>query len=220
MSKISDQRLILGMTRMGFVLVVMIVIAGVLFGVTVGLLLDRADQAEQSRDAVAGQSQQLVECVRDPATADCEEEAAEVEQTIEDVDPPMPGPAGADGSDGLDGQDGTDGVDGTDGERGPRGQRGFIGPVGPGGQPGTDGLDGLDGGQGPVGPTGEPGPRGTDGSPGAPGQDGPPGADGRGIRSMSCEPDTQRFVVTYTDGTSEPVEGSDCVADGPGPVLP
>lgn len=84
------------------------------------------------------------------------------------------------------------------------------------GQPGTDGTDSTaPGPQGPVGGQGDQGPAGGDGQPGADGKDGSTGADGRGIASVTCDQDTEQFVVTYTDGATQPVEGSDCVAGGP-----
>jgi len=30
---------------------------------------------------------------------------------------------------------------------------------------------------------------------------------------MTCDPESEQYVVTYTDGTSEPIQGSDCIAD-------
>lgn len=115
--------------------------------------------------------------------------AAEVRalvQAIYDANPPAPG------------RDGNDGAEGTKGEAGPQGPRGETGP------------------QGPAGVDGAPGQPGADGSDGADGIDGAPGDPGRGIASMSCDTDTQMFVVTYTDGTSQSIEGSDCVAGGLG----
>lgn len=107
---------------------------------------------------------------------------------------------------------------------------GPTGPSGPEGAQGNDApeitsaqiLDGVtsycvarpggscDGQSGPVGPTGPPG---AEGSPGAPGDAGPTGKPGRGIESTSCDEDSEKLVVHYTDGDSEQVAGSDCVAD-------
>lgn len=84
---------------------------------------------------------------------------------------------------------------------GTRGPRGFIGPVGPSGKPGRDGapgVDGLAGKDGAVGPAGAQGPQGP---PGADGKDGAAGKDGRGLKSTTCT--DGRWVVTYTDATSE-----------------
>lgn len=114
-------------------------------------------------------------------------------QLVYTANPPAPG------QDGTNGTDGSDGADGADGKTGPRG-------------PGCVEELGLDQCRGPAGPKGEdstvPGPAGQDGAP------------GRGVATMTCDPESQTFVVTYTDGTSEPVAGSDCVADGPLPALP
>lgn len=90
---------------------------------------------------------------------------------------------------------------------GTRGPRGFIGPVGPSGKPGRDGAPGVDGAagkDGAAGPQGEPGPagaQGPQGPAGADGKDGAAGKDGRGTKSTTCV--DGRWVVTYTDGTSE-----------------
>lgn len=244
MSRTSDQHLVLGMTRMGFVLVVLIAIAAGLSGVAIGLIADQRDDAETSRDAVAGQARQLADCVNDPATTqrDCEKKAEQVEQTIAEAVPGPAGAAGAAGAAGDDGQDGSDGLDGPQGPTGPqgpigpRGPRGFIGPVGSTGAPGQDGADGIagqngqDGAQGATGETGSTGPqgpagdRGTDGRDGTDGADGSDGQPGRGVEQLDCNPDTQEFEVVYTDGTRQPIEGSDCVADDgaptdPGPLL-
>lgn len=219
MSKTSDRPGPLGLGSTHWALIAAIVFGSVMGALAITFALDDRDAARQEAGVIAGQSQQLAACVKDPATDDCVKKAEEVEQTIDEADvTPIAGPPGPPGADGQDGTDGLDGFDGEQGPRGPRGPRGFIGPVGPSGVPGEVGADGQSGPQGPAGPTGEPGARGADGEPGAAGeagQAGPPGQDGapgRGIRSVSCDPESERFVVTYTDGTSEPVEGSDCVA--------
>lgn len=226
MSKTSDRRrLLLGLTSTHWALITAIVFGSVMGGIAIASLWGDRDAARQDADAVAGRSQQLVECVRDVTTDDCRAEADDVEETIDDVKAGDPGPAGDDGADGQAGTDGDDGaagddgqngVDGQDGARGPRGQQGFIGPVGPDGPPGRDGDDGAsgqDGAQGPAGQAGDPGPRGPAGEPGAPGAAGQDGTPGRGVESVSCDPGTERFVVHFTDGTAQPVEGSDCVAN-------
>lgn len=90
---------------------------------------------------------------------------------------------------------------------GPRGPRGFIGPVGPAAKPGRDGVDGepgsagTDGAPGTQGEPGTPGSQGAQGPAGADGKTGSPGRDGRGVQSTICT--EGRWVVTYTDGTSE-----------------
>lgn len=113
------------------------------------------------------------------------------------------------------------------------GRDGQDGAVGPAGQAGVEGKDGrgvasaaLDGCElvltytdgasrrlGPIcgadGAKGDPGPAGPAGPPGE------PGGPGRGVTAVSCDAATEAFVVTYTDGTTQAVEGSDCVAGGP-----
>lgn len=111
-----------------------------------------------------------------------------------------PPPAGAKGNDGA---AGTNGVDGKDG-------RGIV----------SASLDGCelvltysDDTVRRLGPIcGATGPEGPEGPAGAAGADGLPG---RGVTSVTCDQTTEEFVVTYSDGTTQPVTGSDCVAGGP-----
>lgn len=103
-----------------------------------------------------------------------------------------PGPKGEAGRDGRDGRgvasvvciDGTWRVEYSDGtvdsDAGD-----CTGDRGPTGEPGSNGVDGGPGPSGPVGPSG------------AAGED---GSDGRGISSVECDPETGRWVVTYSDG--------------------
>lgn len=93
------------------------------------------------------------------------------------------------------------------GPQGPAGPRGFMGRpgqsiVGPRGAPGLTG---------PIGPTGKPGTAGQNGSPGSPGRDGSNGSNGTGVQSVDCNPDTNHFVISYTDGTSQSVDNSKCI---------
>lgn len=211
------RRLLFGMTPVSVACVALIVVLAASSGVAIGLLMRDREAAQSQAGAVAGQSQQLVDCVRDPSNVDCEAEAAKVEKTIDDVGAGEPGPPGATGQNGTNGATGPSGVDGQagrDGTDGARGPRGFIGPIGPNGLAGAAGADGQNGAQGPAGAPGEAGAPGPAGDPGAPGADGRDGTDGRGIAALTCDQDSQRFVVTYTDGSSEPVDGSDCVAGG------
>lgn len=246
MSRTSDRRLILGMTRMGFALVALIAIAACLSGLALGLLADQRDQAEDSRDVVAGQAQQLADCVNDPATTQrqCERKADEVEQTIAKAVPGPAGEAGAAGAAGPAGSDGQNGAEGPQGPRGftgptgPRGPRGFIGPVGPEGPPGQDGADGADGATGeageagtagatgetgPQGPAGDRGPAGQDGTNGAAGPAGPAGADGRDGTATpgtySCEGDTYLYGFTIADDGAVTLDCRPLPAGGVGPIL-
>ncbi|GEP40470.1 hypothetical protein NPS01_41330 [Nocardioides psychrotolerans] len=78
----EKRRLILGMQPMGIVLVALIALTS---GIAIALLLDGRDTAHTERDVVAGQSQELVDCVKDPDTPDCDPEADQVEETIDEV---------------------------------------------------------------------------------------------------------------------------------------
>lgn len=63
---------------------------------------------------------------------------------------------------------------------------------------------------GPVGPAGETGTQGPQGEP---------GAAGRGITTIACD-DGDQLVVTYTDGTSEAVDGATACTGGPPVSVP
>lgn len=65
---------------------------------------------------------------------------------------------------------------------------------------------GLEACRGPSGDTGNTGPEGPAG------KDGAPGADGRGVQTITCA--GGQVVVTYTDGTTQTVDGWPC--GGPG----
>jgi type II secretory pathway pseudopilin PulG len=88
----------------------------------------------------------------------------------------------------------------------------YPGPAGPPGSPGAPGLPG------PAGTPGPAGAPGVDGQPGAAGVDGQPGQDGapgRSVTGTTCDPQSGRWVVTYSDGTS--ADGGPCVASSPSP---
>ena len=100
---------------------------------------------------------------------------------------------------------------GATGAAGAAGSSGAPGRDGRPGRDGQDGTDGLPGPQGPAGPQGDSGSSGTNGQPGADGADGAdgqPGADGRGITDALCDPDTDRWVITWTTG--ETTDGGTC----------
>ncbi len=59
------------------------------------------------------------------------------------------------------------------------------------------------------------GPKGDKGDDGTNGTDGRPGID---LIRTECNTDTQKFVMFYSDGSSQVVENSDCVAGGGPPV--
>ena len=136
-----------------------------------------------------------------------------------------PGSAGADGAPGTDGAAGADGDDGAPGAAGAPGEQGEAGPAGDPGKAGSDGKPGATGAQGATGAKGDPGPAGPQGATGERGprgETGPAGADGqdgRGIASATCDPDTGRWTITYSDDTSE--DAGPCIAatpDGPAPT--
>jgi hypothetical protein len=81
--------------------------------------------------------------------------------------------------------------------------------------PGPPGLPGPAGSPGPAGTPGAAGQPGPAGDPGAAGQPGQDGAPGRSVTSTSCDPQSGRWVVTYSDGTS--ADGGPCVASSPSP---
>lgn len=103
----------------------------------------------------------------------------------------------------VDGRDGVDGVDGSDGLDGRDGKPGEDGRDGKDGRPGSDGVNGEPGADGVNGEPGQDGADGTDGQDGAPGAD---GEDGRGIAAIECHT-TGDWIISYTDGTADTVEG-------------
>lgn len=96
------------------------------------------------------------------------------------------------------------GPQGPEGPRGPQGPQGLPGLGGPQGLPGDMGPQGTAGEQGIEGPEGIQGPQGL---PGEDGEDGINGVDGRGIVSTTCPEPENDWIITYTDGTTETVEG-------------
>lgn len=210
----DPSRLHLGLTRNTWALVAAIIVGMAFAGTAIGLLMRDRAAVRDERDAVADQSQQLVDCVRNPSASDCQQKADKVEETIANT---KAGDPGADGSDGRDGADGQDGVDGADGERGPqgpqgpRGPRGFIGPVGPTGAPGQDGADGAPGENGATGDTGPIGPQGATGPTGATGDRGPAGVDGKDGRDGV---DGTAIPGTYTCDDGSYLHGFTVADDG------
>lgn len=132
--------------------------------------------------------------------------------------PGPPGPPGENGKNGAAGASGPAGAPGSDGAKGDPGVAGITGSQGPSGVDGAageNGIPGEDGEQGPKGDSGEQGPKGDTGpagekgdagTDGAPGKDGTDGKNGRGIDSISCG-DDDNWLITYSDDTSETVEG-------------
>lgn len=84
------------------------------------------------------------------------------------------------------------------GPPGPQGEKGADGTDG------KDGKDGKDGAQGPAGAGGAKGDKGDKGDDGAPGAAGPAG---RGVQSMTYNSSTNKWTITYTDGTTSSVTG-------------
>ena len=126
---------------------------------------------------------------------------------------------------------GPQGPQGATGPQGPKGDPGETGPQGPAGQDGAQGPKGdpftyddfteeqlaaLTGPQGPKGDRGETGPQGPAGQDGAQGPQGPAGKDGakgpagpagRGITGVTYSSATNKWTISYSDGSSEQVEG-------------
>lgn len=67
-----------------------------------------------------------------------------------------------------------------------------------------NGSKGSDGDTGPQGPQGETGPQGPQGEQGATGLQ---GSAGRGVSSMTYSSSTNKWTITYTDGTTSSVTG-------------
>lgn len=140
--------------------------------------------------------------------------------------PVAEGKPGARGDQGPTGPRGIQGIQGPPGIQGPRGPIGVTGQspqclieptrcVGPKGADGSQGVQGPQGPQGDTGTTGETGDQGvpgvdgkdgTDGAPGVDGKDGAAGQDGRGIKSVTCQPDGT-WLITYTDDTTSTTNG-------------
>ena len=129
------------------------------------------------------------------------------------------GPAGADGAQGPKGDPFTyddfteEQLAALTGPQGPKGDTGDTGPQGPKGDPGDTGPQGpagADGAQGPQGPKGDPGetgPQGPAGADGAQGPQGPAGPAGRGITGVTYSSATNKWTISYSDGSSEQVDG-------------
>lgn len=135
------------------------------------------------------------------------------------VNPPPAGPAGEAGEAGADGRDGKDGLAGASGKDGKDG-RAITAAKLDGCTLVVDFSDGTSRSMGPIcGPEGVAGPPGPTGEPGEPGGVGPPGEPGRGVSSIACDVASEQLLVTYTDGSTEAVAGSDCVARGGPPQI-
>lgn len=172
-----------GMSAMGVVTVVFILLGSLGGGIAIGLLIDRNDELKVERnDAQTEQAatEEAAATLLDQIDAECtaafprtdrQQAICEAAQKTAET---ITGAAGPPGPPGLPGVDGRDGLDSTvPGPPGPRGKPGRT-VVGPRGPPGVDGKDGAAGKSivGPQGPPGSPGPAGP------PGQDGSDGADG------------------------------------------
>lgn len=152
-------------------------------------LLDRVDViCEVSEDPAITPDSEI--CT--PPVPPPEETVGEISDGVDFI--PVPGPRG---DQGPQGPAGPPGLPGPPGPEGKEGQLGFTGPAGPQGIEGVAGDPGDPGAEGPVGESG---------STGATGPPGPAGADGRGIVSLDCF--NGELVVTYTDGTTQIVEGA------------
>lgn len=129
------------------------------------------------------------------------------------------GPQGPAGQDGAPGETGPQGPAGQDGAQGPKGDpftyndftpeqlEALRGPQGIQGPPGADGAPGDTGPEGPQGPKGDPGETGPQGPAGQDGVDGATGPAGRGITGVSYSSSTNKWTISYSDGSSEQVTG-------------
>ena len=129
------------------------------------------------------------------------------------------GPQGPAGQDGAPGETGPQGPAGQDGAQGPKGDpftyddftpeqlEALRGPQGIQGPPGQDGEPGATGPEGPQGPKGDPGETGPQGPAGQDGVDGATGPAGRGITGVSYSSSTNKWTISYSDGSSEQVTG-------------
>ena len=129
------------------------------------------------------------------------------------------GPQGPAGQDGAPGETGPQGPAGQDGAQGPKGDpftyedftpeqlEALRGPQGIQGPPGQDGEPGATGPEGPQGPKGDPGETGPQGPAGQDGVDGATGPAGRGITGVSYSSSTNKWTISYSDGSSEQITG-------------
>lgn len=129
------------------------------------------------------------------------------------------GPQGPAGQDGAPGETGPQGPAGQDGAQGPKGDpftyedftpeqlEALRGPQGIQGPPGQDGEPGATGPEGPQGPKGDPGETGPQGPAGQDGVDGATGPAGRGITGVSYSGSTNKWTISYSDGSSEQITG-------------
>ena len=129
------------------------------------------------------------------------------------------GPQGPAGQDGAPGETGPQGPAGQDGAQGPKGDpftyddftpeqlEALRGPQGIQGPPGQDGEPGATGPEGPPGPKGNPGETGPQGPAGQDGVDGATGPAGRGITGVSYSSSTNKWTISYSDGSSEQITG-------------
>ena len=129
------------------------------------------------------------------------------------------GPQGPAGQDGAPGETGPQGPAGQDGAQGPKGDpftyddftpeqlEALRGPQGIQGPPGQDGEPGVTGPEGPQGPKGDPGETGPQGPAGQDGVDGATGPAGRGITGVSYSSSTNKWTISYSDGSSDQVTG-------------
>ena len=126
------------------------------------------------------------------------------------------GPQGPKGETGEAGPQGPAGQDGAPGETGPQGPAGQDGAQGPKGDPFTyddftteqlEALRGPQGIQGPPGADGAPGDTGPEGPQGPKGDPGETGPAGRGITGVSYSSSTNKWTISYSDGSSEQITG-------------
>jgi hypothetical protein len=129
------------------------------------------------------------------------------------TDAPSPDEVAESSESGAQGAPGTNGTDGRDGRTPSSGELLQLIQLYCSANDGCRGAPGSPGAAGSPGDTvvGPPGPAGADGAPGASGADGAPGPAGAGVASVTCvQTDllTTAFRFTFTDGTTNDVQGS------------
>lgn len=181
-------------------LVAVLLGVGLAYGLRqIGDLQQQAATAAEQRDERAAAFDQLVDQVaaQQAALEEANQRlvelgAAPVEEPPTAAAPSAPGVQGPTGPPGPRGPSCIEelGLSPCRGDAGTTGVPGGTGPAGADGSPGSAGGQGPKGEPGPAGPQGEPGPAGPAGTP------------GRGVQSTICG-DDGRWLVTYTDGTTE-----------------
>jgi hypothetical protein len=157
---------------------------------SVQALTEELHTANQARDALARQVEQLGEKPVAGPPGSRGESGQSIVGPKGDTGPQ--GPTGPPGPTGPVGPTGSVGENGADGTTGMDGQPGTVGATGPAGPTGPTGVQG---------PQGEPGPAGAQGEQGERGPSGPVCPDGYSLQAPSWDPDA---LVCRRDGAPQP----------------